>query len=49
MIYANDDLSLMFTEQYLKLRCFHLWKLFIHENSPENIVCEMAAILSRGR
>ena len=24
-------------------------KLFIHENASENIVCEMAAILSRGR
>ena len=24
-------------------------KLFIHENKSENVVCEMAAILSRGR
>ena len=24
-------------------------KLFIHENASENVVCEMAAILSRGR
>ena len=24
------------------------YKLFIHENASENIVCEMAAILSRG-
>ena len=24
-------------------------KLFIHENASENIVCEMAAILSTGR
>ena len=24
-------------------------KLFIHENVAENIVCEMLAILSRGR
>ena len=24
-------------------------KLFIHNNAPENILCEMVAILSKGR
>ena len=24
-------------------------EIFIHENASENIICEMAAILSRGR
>ena len=35
--------------QLLSKFFYHNTKLFIHENASENIVCEMGAILSRGR
>ena len=35
-------------EEQISVKFYQNTKLFIHENAPENIVCEMAAILCIG-
>ena len=46
MILLNAPLETNFSEILIANRN---WIIFIQENAFENIVCEMAAILSRGR
>ena len=36
-------------EEQISVKFQSKYKFFIHENAYENIICEMAAILSRGR
>ena len=51
-----EEVEQMFSDAFLWMKSFGFWlkfhwnpKLFIHKNASENIICEMVAILSRGR
>ena len=43
------DYCLLDSKEQTSVKFNQNTKIFIHENAPEDIVCEMAAILSRGR
>ena len=46
---VNTNFLWVRPQTWYRTRLSSVLKLFIHENAFENIVCEMAAILSRGR